>query len=404
MDDRSEKARQLKAELDGALERKEFQLHYQPVIALERNQIVGFEALLRWMHPSRGVVYPGEFLPLVEESGQMVPLTGWTIREVCRQLERWQAALQRTLPLTISTNFPVRCLAEEELMREVKELVSGPKIPVGSLRFEINEAEIFPHSDLIARSWPALREMGIGVVIDEFGFQYASLRHLTSYQACALKISRSLIAGLGRDPSYKSLAQAAVWLGGSLGVEVIAKGVEKAEQLQTVRDLECPYAQGFYFRPPQDPDAAFVVYSESSTREDSAPPEVERLERFKIFEGMASEELQQIAANCKELTVPDDTLLIRQGQVGTHVYLLEEGSVAIYKGAGEIHQFVRTVAAPAVIGEMAVTDPERIRTANVRSLSDLCLLSLSIPDFLLFLRRFPVLGQNLRALMAQRTR
>jgi EAL domain-containing protein (putative c-di-GMP-specific phosphodiesterase class I) len=404
MDERSEKVSQLKAELAGALERSEFQLHYQPVVALDRDQIVGFEALLRWMHPSRGVVYPGEFLPLVESGGQMVPLTRWIIGEVCRQLERWQSALKRTRPLIISTNFPVQCLADEELMREVRKLLSSPKIPVGSLWFEINEAEIFPQSELIARSWPALQEMGIGVVIDEFGFEYASLRHLTSYRACALKMSRSLVTALGRDPSNNSLAQTVIWLGASLGIEVIAKGVEKAEQLRAIRELQCPYAQGFYFWPPQDPDAAFLAYSESSNREAAAPPDVARLQPFGIFEGLRAEELQQIAENCKELIVPEDTLLIRQGQVGTRVYLLEEGTVSIYKGSGEIHQFLRTVAAPAVIGEMAAADPERIRTANVRSLQDLRLLSLSLADFLLFLRRFPTLGSNLRKLLEQRAR
>lgn len=404
MEEYFEHVAQPKADLAGALERSEFQLHYQPVVALDRNQVVGFEALLRWMPPSRGVVYPGEFLPLVESSGQIVPLTRWVLREVCRQLERWQAALKGTLPLVISTNFPARCLGEAELMREVSELISSPQIPLGSLRLEINEAEIFPQSELIARSWPALKEMGIGVVIDEFGFQYASLRHLTSYQACALKMSRSLVEGLGQDPASHSLAQAVIWLGTSFGIEVIAKGVEKAEQLQAVRELQCPYAQGFYFSPPQDPDAAFLAYSEAATREASAPVEVERLKAFEIFADLNPDDLQQIAPNCKEVAVPEDTLLIRQGQVGTRVYLLEEGTVSIYKGAGEVQHFLRTLAAPAVIGEMAIADPERIRTANVRSLTNLRLLSLPLPDFLLFLRRFPALGQNLRQLLAQRAR
>jgi EAL domain-containing protein (putative c-di-GMP-specific phosphodiesterase class I) len=395
---------QPKADLAGALERDEFQLHYQPVVALDRNQIVGFEALVRWMHPIRGVVYPGEFLPLVESGGLTVPLTRWIVREVCRQQGRWQTALKGTLPLIISTNFPVQCLGDAELMREVGELVSSPKIPAGALWFEINEAEIFPQSELIARSWAVLKEMGIGVVIDEFGFQYASLRHLTSYQACALKMSRSIVENVGRDPASKSLAQATIWLGTSLGIEVIAKGVEKAEQLNAVRELQCPYAQGFYFSPPQDPDAAFLSYSETQSRENSVPLDVARLQAFEIFAGMNPEDLQQIVPSCKELAVPEDTLLIRQGQIGTRVYLLEEGTVSIYKGAGEVQHFLRTLDAPAIVGEMAVADPERIRTANVRSLTGLRLLSLSLQDFLLFLRRFPALGKNLRQLLAQRSR
>lgn len=402
MEDYFEQVPQPKADLAGALERGEFQRHYQPVVALDRDLIVGFEALLRWMHPIRGVVYPGEFLAQVESSGQTVPLTRWIVREVCRQMGRWHVVLGETMPLTVSTNFPVQCLADQDLMREVGELASSPRIPAEALRFEINEAEVFSQPELISRSLPVLKEMGIGVIIDDFGFQYASLRHITSAQVCGLKMASSLGKTLPADPANNSLAQAIVVLGNGLGVEVIAKGVEKAEQLRALREFQCPYAQGFYFWPPQDPDAAFLAFSETESRKASTGVEVARLQAFEIFAGLGPEDLQQIVQTCKELSVPKDTLLIRQGQIGTRVYLMEEGEVSIYRGAGEVHQFLRTLGAPAVIGEMAVADPERIRTANVRSLTDLRLLSLPIPDFLLFLRRYPALGKNLRQLLAQR--
>ena len=259
-------------------------------------------------------------------------------------------------------------------------------------------------SRLVTRVLPAFKEMGIGVILDDFGSQSVSLRHITSYPVCALKMDRSLVGKLAKDPAERSLAQAMIVLGAGLGIEVIAKGVEKADQVQAVRELHCPYAQGFYFWPPQDPDAAFLAFSESLARQASEQVDVARLQAFEIFAGLNPEDLQQIVQTCKEVAVPEDTLLIRQGQVGARVYLLEQGSVSIYRGAGETHHFLTTLDAPTVVGEMAVADPERIRTANVRSLTALRLLSFPLADFLLFLRRFPSLGKNLRQLLAQRAR
>ena len=365
---------------------------------------MGFEALLRWMNPIRGVVYPGEFLPMIESLGQTLQLTRWIVREVCRQVGRWQTILRDTMPLTVSTNFPVEGLADEVLMQEVSDLVSSPSVPPDALRFELNERDVFAQPELVTRSLAALKEMGIGVVIDDFGFQYASLRHLTNGQVVALKMANPIVRSLRTDQASNSLAQATIVLGNGLGIEVIAKGVEKGDQIKAVRELQCPYAQGFFFWPPQDPDAAFLAFCETESQKSQSAVDVSRLQAFDIFTGLTPEDLQQIAQTCRELAVPEDTLLIRQGQVGTRVYLLEKGTVSIYKGSGEVQHFLMALDAPAVIGEMAVTDPERIRTANVRSRTDLRLLSMPIPDFLLFLKRIPMLGKNLRQLLAQRAR
>ncbi|MGH9783703.1 MAG: EAL domain-containing protein [Terriglobia bacterium] len=398
-----EKRLESESELQRALERQEFQLHYQPIVGLEREQIVGFEALLRWMHPGRGVIYPVEFLSLAETTNLIVPLTQWTLREVCRQIGRWQAGLGGTLPLTISVNLSVQYLTQNDLTREVEDLASANQLNFYTLRFELNETQILSNPELLTRIFSELKEKGMGGIIDNFGSGDLSVRHLVRLPVCALKMDRSVVSNLPSDPQNRSIARAIISLGHSLGLEVIAKGVEKAEELHVLRDMECEYAQGFYFSPPQDPDAAFLLLSETMQTNRMEEVEVSRLEPFDFFSGLHPEDLHEIVQSCKELAVLADTLIIRQGQVGNRIYFLEEGSVAIYKGSGETRHFLRTLRAPAVVGEMAVVDPERIRTADVRSLTDLRLLSIPIPTFLSFLRRFPALGNNLRKLLAEQS-
>ena len=392
------------SELQRALERQEFQLHYQPIVGLEREQIVGFEALLRWMHPGRGVIYPEQFLPLAETTHLIVPLTQWTLREVCQQIGRWQTVLGGTLPLTITTNLSVQYLTQSDLTREVDGLVSANQLNFSTLRFELNETQILTNPELLTRTLSELKERGMGAIIDDFGSGYFTLRHLVRLPVCAWKMDRSLVRNLPSDPENRSIARAIISLGHSLGLEVIAKGVEKEEQLHCLREMECEYAQGYYFSTPQDPDAAFLLLSETIQMNRTGRVEVSRLRPFEIFADLNPEDLNEIVQSCKELTVPADTHIIRQGQVGNRIYLLEEGSVAIYRGSGETRHFLITLAAPAVVGEMAVVDPERIRTASGRSLTALRLLSIPIPAFLSLLRRFPTLGRNLRKLLDERSR
>jgi len=403
MDEPIAKGLESESELQRALEQHEFQLHYQPIVGLEREQVVGLEALLRWMPPGRGVIYPEQFLPRAETTGLIVPLTQWTLREACQQIGRWQTGLGGTFPLTISVNLSIQYLTQNHLKRDVESLASTHQWDLRILRFELAETEIQTNPELLIRTFSGLKERGIGGIIDDFGSANLSLRHLVRLPVCALKMARSVADNLDSAPEARSMARAIISLGHSLGLEVIAKGVETAEQLHVLRAMECDYAQGFYFFPPQDPDAAFLLLSERTPADRTEEVEVSRLGAFEIFSGLPPEDLQQIVRNCRELTVPADTLIIRQGQVGNHIYLLEEGSVAIYKGPKETCPFQRSLGAPAVVGEMAVADPERIRTANVRSLTALRLLAIPIPAFLACLQRFPVLRTNLRRLLAERS-
>ena len=403
MGEQLEKQTPLEDELPRALERQEFQLHYQAIVGLEREQIVGFEALLRWMHPSRGVIYPAEFLPVAENTDLIVPLTQWTLREVCRQIGRWQAVLGGTLPLTVSTNLSVGYLAASSLAQELSDIASASQLNLGALRCEINAVQIPSNPELMTRTLFDLKEMGIGVILDDFGSGYISLRHLAHLPVCALKIDRSLVPNLPSDRENRSIVQAIIALGHSLGLEVIAKGVETAEQLAVLQEMECEYAQGYYFSPAQDHDGASILLSETIQMSRGREVAVSRLRPFEVFAGLHPEDLNEIVQSCREVAVPMDTLVIRQGQVGNRIYLLEEGSVATYRSSGETHHFLRILMAPAVVGEMAVVDPERIRTLNVRSLTALRLLSIPVPVFLSFLRKFPALGRNLRKLLAERS-
>jgi diguanylate cyclase (GGDEF)-like protein/PAS domain S-box-containing protein len=248
-------ARRLETEssLRGALERNEFRLFYQPVIdvgAGRADPIVGFEALLRWDHPERGLVGPGDFIGVAEQSGLIVPIGSWVLEEACRQAARLQQAFPRKRPLTMAVNLSPLQFAQPGLVGMVSKAIDTAHLAEGTLCLEITETVLMDDvaSTLIALS--ALRELGVQLAIDDFGIAYSSLNYLRRFEVDSLKVDRSFVEGLGTSRESGTIVAAVVGLAHTLGMTALAEGVETQEQMAHVVDLGCDEAQGFFFAHP----------------------------------------------------------------------------------------------------------------------------------------------------------
>jgi diguanylate cyclase (GGDEF)-like protein len=238
------------AALHRGLERDEFQVHYQPVVHLETGQITGLEALLRWQHPDRGLVQPGEFIAYAEESGLIVPIGTWILEQACSQLARWRAESEGR-HLTISVNLSPRQLVEPSLQNAIAQILKSTKVPPDALWLEITETTLMYDTDSATHALQALRRQGVHFSIDDFGTGYSSLTHLKGLPIEALKVDQAFVDGLGRDPEDTAIVTGVVRLANALGLTTTAEGVETPEQLDHLRRLRCTYGQGNFLAPAQ---------------------------------------------------------------------------------------------------------------------------------------------------------
>jgi diguanylate cyclase (GGDEF)-like protein/PAS domain S-box-containing protein len=245
---------QLETELRQAVRRDEFRVFYQPVVELETGRTRGWEALVRWDHPERGVVSPDEFISTAEDTGLIVPLGRWVLGEACRQLRRWQNCASGTEPLFVCVNLSARQFLDPRLPVEVEEAVLQAGLPPGSLKLELTESTVMRDAQAAAALLRRLRGMGIQIYLDDFGTGYSSLSHLHQLPLDGLKIDRSFVRGTVDAP----VVQTILTLAHSLGVGVVAEGIEEAAQLAALRAMGCRLGQGFLFSQPVDP-AAIVV-------------------------------------------------------------------------------------------------------------------------------------------------
>ncbi|MGH9033440.1 MAG: putative bifunctional diguanylate cyclase/phosphodiesterase, partial [Acidimicrobiia bacterium] len=236
--------------LHRALERREFEVHFQPVIDLEAGGVTGFEALLRWRHPERGLVAPGEFIGRAESTGLIVPIGAWVLAEACQQAARWQASHADRPPLTISVNLSPRQLAEPSLPAEVARTMAETGVHPDSVWLEITETTLMHDAESAIGTLEALQEQGVHIAVDDFGTGYSSLSYLKRFPVEALKVDRTFVDGLGRDPEDTVIATACVSLAHALGLTAIAEGVESPTQVAELRTLGCELAQGFLFAAP----------------------------------------------------------------------------------------------------------------------------------------------------------
>ena len=239
---------ELEADLRLALERDELVLHYQPTVDLRTGETVGFEALVRWHHPVRGMVSPLDFIGIAEATGLIVPLGRWVLTEACRQAVAWGAGTTRRLKMAV--NVSVRQFEHGDLSAMVAEVLAATGMPVDQLCLEMTESVLLTDTDENLTQLQRLKALGVTLAMDDFGTGYSSLAYLRRYPMDILKIDRSFVDRLGGDREDEALVRTIVGLGRSLGMTTVAEGIEDAGQLATLRELGCDLAQGFYLSRP----------------------------------------------------------------------------------------------------------------------------------------------------------
>ena len=251
-----------KLSLDGdmrrALEREEFVVHYQPIVEVATSRITGFEALLRWQHPTRGMIQPDDFIPLAEETGLIVPLGDWVLHTACRQQKTWERLGCASGRVTV--NISARQFQQRDLVSSVRHCVDEYQIDPGTLELELTESLVMRDVPGSLRSLLQLREMGVGVSMDDFGTGYSSLSYLKNFPIASLKIDRSFIDELTLDPFDDAISLAIITLAKSLKIRVIAEGVETQVQLMKLRRLQCDEAQGMYFSRPVPAEETLLLF------------------------------------------------------------------------------------------------------------------------------------------------
>ena len=240
----------LEADLWQALERQEFRLVYQPIVALTSGQVAGFEALLRWEHPEYGLTRPDGFLEMATELGLMTKIGEWSLREACRQLTVWHAAFTQIRPLTVSVNFSLRHFANADVAALVNEVLLATGVDPSSLKIEITESDMMQNPEAVTEVLKHLASQRVQTCLDDFGTGYSSLSYLQQLPIAFLKIDQSFVRRLGADDDALAIVKTIVALGHQLGRQVIAEGVETAEQLMILRALGCEYGQGYVFAKP----------------------------------------------------------------------------------------------------------------------------------------------------------
>ncbi len=241
---------ELLAELPQGLERDEFVLQYQPIFLLKGSKLFGVEALVRWQHPTRGLVPPAEFVPLAEESGAILPLGRWVLREACRQAAAWNRMFPANDSWTMSVNVSVKQLEQASFPPEVAAILAETGFEPRRLILEITETAMMHDLDLMLERLRELKALGIGLAIDDFGTGYSSLNYLRQFPFDLLKIDKSFIDDLGMIVNQKELTRAIIELGKSLDLELVAEGIERSEQLSRLQSMECEMGQGFLFAKP----------------------------------------------------------------------------------------------------------------------------------------------------------
>jgi EAL domain-containing protein (putative c-di-GMP-specific phosphodiesterase class I) len=249
---RSRARAQMGSELRRALEREEFALVYQPKYHLATRRLSGAEALLRWKHPERGVVSPGEFIPVLEETGLIVPVGEWVVRRACADLKTWQAAGLGVGP--VSVNLSARQFRQSDLHEKIKRAVASAGVDPGLIELEITESQLMQDPDHAIRVMRALCDAGMRIAIDDFGTGYSSLAYLTRFPVGSLKIDRSFVKDLSSGKGDGTIVRTIIEMAHSLGFTVIAEGVETEEQAAFLRLLRCEQAQGFLFARPMPAD------------------------------------------------------------------------------------------------------------------------------------------------------
>jgi diguanylate cyclase (GGDEF)-like protein/PAS domain S-box-containing protein len=246
---------EVESQLRTAIAEKQFMLHYQPTIDLLTGRLTGVEALVRWQHPNRGIVPPMEFIPLAEESGLIVPLGQWAIGEACRQIRVWQRELPAEEPITLGVNLSGRQLRHPNIVRDIADALDDSGLLPSRLILEITESVLMVDSATTLNRLFQLKSLGVRLAIDDFGTGYSSFAYLRRFPVDILKIDKSFIDGVATEPTASALVDAMIRIGKTLRLETIAEGIERVEQADRLRVLQCDIGQGYLFSRPLPSDA-----------------------------------------------------------------------------------------------------------------------------------------------------
>ncbi len=250
---------QTETDLRYALERNELVAFYQPIISLETMKVIGFEALMRWIHPKRGLVSPGEFIPVSEKTGLIIPMTIWMLRDSCRKLAKWKEMAPDNQNLMISVNLSGKHFAQDDLVAQVKQILSETGIAPMSLKLEITESAVMDNAEAAISILKQLKRVGVQLSIDDFGTGYSSLSYLHRFPIDTLKIDRSFVSSMEGGSENGEIVRTVVALAKALGLNVIAEGIETIHQLHQLRILGTEYGQGFLFSKPVPLDEAEAI-------------------------------------------------------------------------------------------------------------------------------------------------
>jgi diguanylate cyclase (GGDEF)-like protein len=274
MSDQTLERLDLENDLRRAIDREELRVHYQPIVSLVNGAVVGFEALVRWQHPSRGLVPPLAFIPMAEETGLIVPLGRWVLEAACRQAAIWNATHtgKGTPPLFVSVNLSARQFTQTDLVEDVRQTLARTGLGADALELEITESVLMDQSEAGIRALRDLRGLGVRLVLDDFGTGYSSLSYLKHLPLDTIKIDRTFVAGI-EETADRSIVDAVIALAHGLGIGVVAEGIETDEQADRLRELGCDLGQGYLFsRPvPAEQTAALLVSSPTTGPAASAP-------------------------------------------------------------------------------------------------------------------------------------
>ena len=250
---------QLEKELHGALSRNEFLVFYQPIVSLSSNRVEGLEALVRWKHPSRGVISPMEFIPIAEKTGLIISLGQWVLHEACRQLKDWQKNPRISKDLWVSVNLSGVQFKQPFLAQKIREILLEAGLDASSLMLELTENTAMENPEAAQSLLMELRVMGARIAIDDFGTGYSSLAHLRRFPLDYLKIDHSFVRSIENKPDVREIIRTIRTLAHQLGLRVIAEGIENAKQLDLIRSIGCQYVQGFLYSKPVSSDKAEML-------------------------------------------------------------------------------------------------------------------------------------------------
>jgi len=263
MHDRAMNLLQMETDLRRAVDRQEFFLEYQPIVELKTGKVHGFEALVRWQHPERGMISPLDFIPVAEENGLIIPLGKWVLREACQQLRRWQEQLSDNSSFNLSVNLSSRQFSQPDLVEQIAETIKETAVNPKGLKLEITESMVMENIDTAVDMLMRLRSLNVEISLDDFGTGYSSLSYLHRFPINTLKIDRSFVSRMTESSENAEIVRTIATLARSLEMDVVAEGIETERQFEQLKALNCEYGQGYLFSEPVAYDEAFRLLLEA---------------------------------------------------------------------------------------------------------------------------------------------